>query len=63
VTRRLPNPVRCKANRLRPRLPAEEPGTPHELPGNRKPRWMVTPDRIRLIGLLRKSPALAGLFY
>jgi hypothetical protein len=24
---------------------------------------MVTPDRIRLTGLLRKSPAVAGLFH
>jgi hypothetical protein len=26
-------------------------------------RWMVAQDRIRLTGLLRKSPASAGLFY
>jgi hypothetical protein len=32
--------------------PAEEPGTP--------PREMVTLDRIRLTGLLRKSPVLQG---
>jgi hypothetical protein len=32
--------------------PAEEPGAPH--------REMVTPDRIRLTGLLKKSPALRG---
>src|SRR5262249_5226334 len=36
--------------------PAEEPGTPLEPPGNRRPREMVTLDRIRLTGLLRKSP-------
>jgi hypothetical protein len=35
--------------------PAEEPGTPH--------REMVTLDRIRLIGLLRKILAFAGIFY
>jgi hypothetical protein len=45
------------------RRPAEEPGAPLEPSGNRRPREMVTPDRIRLTGLLRKSPALAGLFY
>ena len=27
-----------------------------ESPGNRRPRWMVTRDRIRLTGLLRKKP-------
>ena len=43
-------------------LPAEEPGTPLEPSGNRRPREMVTLDRIRLTGLLLKSPALAGLF-
>ena len=63
VTRRLPNPVRCKANRLRLRWPAEEPGTLHELPGDREPRWMVTLDRIRLIGLLQENPASAGFSY
>ena len=31
------------------------PGRPH--------RWMAALDRIRLTGLLRKSPASAGLFY
>jgi hypothetical protein len=43
--------------------PAEGPGTPLEPPGDRRPRWMVTPDRIRLTGLLQKSPANVGLFY
>ena len=36
--------------------PAEEPGTPLEPTGNGRPREMVTHDRIRLTGLLRKSP-------
>jgi hypothetical protein len=45
------------------RRPAEEPGALLEPSGNRRPREMVTPDRIRLIGLLRKSPANVGLFY
>jgi hypothetical protein len=44
-------------------LPAEEPGTPLEPPGNRWPRQMITLDRIRLRGLLRESPAFAGLSY
>jgi hypothetical protein len=44
-------------------LPAEEPGTPLEPPGNRWPREMVTLDRIRLTGLLRKTPANVGVFY
>ena len=43
--------------------PAEEPGTPLEPPGNRRPREMVTLDRIRLTGLLRQAPAHAGVFY
>jgi hypothetical protein len=43
--------------------PAEEPGTPLEPPGNRRPREMVTLDRIRLTGLLRKTPAHVGVFY
>jgi hypothetical protein len=43
--------------------PAEEPGTPLEPPRERRPRWMVTLDRIRLTGLLRKTPASAGVFY
>lgn len=43
--------------------PAEEPGTPLERPGNRSPREMVTHDRIRLTGLLRKAPANVGVFY
>jgi hypothetical protein len=44
-------------------LPAEEPGTPLEPPGNQWPREMVTLDRIRLTGLLQKTPANAGVFY
>jgi hypothetical protein len=43
--------------------PAEGPGAPLEPPGNPRPRWMVTPDRIRLTGLLKKTPAAAGVFY
>jgi hypothetical protein len=42
------------------KLPAEEPGTPLEPPGNRWPREMVTLDRIRLTGLLWESPAMRG---
>ena len=38
------------------KLPAEEPGTPLEPPGNQWPREMVTLDRIRLTGLLLKKP-------
>ena len=60
VTRWLPNPVRCKAKQVPLTRPAEEPGTPLEPSGNRRPREMVTHDRIRLTGLLRKSPALQG---
>ena len=41
-------------------LPAEGPGTPLEPPGNRRPRGMVTLDRIRLTGLLTEDPANAG---
>ncbi len=44
-------------------LPAEEPGTPLEPPGNRWPREMVTLDRIRLTGLLREKPWKRGFFY
>jgi hypothetical protein len=45
------------------KLPAEEPGTPLEPPGNRWPREMVTLDRIRLTGLLREKPLeLQGFF-
>jgi hypothetical protein len=36
---------------------------PHEPPGNRRPRWMVTLDRIRLTGLLQKKPWKRGFFY
>jgi hypothetical protein len=42
------------------RRPAEEPGAPLEPSGNRRPREMVTPDRIRLRGLLRENPAMQG---
>jgi hypothetical protein len=45
------------------RLPAEEPGALLEPPGNRWPRWMVTLDKIRLTGLLRKKPWKRGFFY
>jgi len=47
-------PSRCKAKQAPLTRPAEEPGAPH--------REMVTLDRIRLTGLLQKSPARAGLF-
>jgi len=43
--------------------PAEEPGTPLEPSGNCRPREMVTHDRIRLTGLLRKKPWKQGFFY
>ena len=33
---------------------------PHEPPGNRRPRWMVTLDRIRLTGLLRRPLLTQG---
>ena len=44
-------------------LPAEEPGTRHEPPGNRRPRGMITLDRIRLIGLLRKPLQMQGFLF
>src|SRR3954453_698014 len=47
-----PNPVRCKANRARHEVARPGPG---ELP-----RGMITLDKIRLIGLLKESPANAG---
>jgi len=47
-----PNPVRCKANRSR--YQAARRGT------GLLPREMVTLDRIRLTGLLPRSPLLAG---
>src|SRR3954462_13493433 len=47
-----PNPVRCKANRFR--YEAARPGT------GLLQRGMVTQDRIRLTGLLPKSPASRG---
>src|SRR5262249_36335736 len=56
-----PNPVRCKGKQVPTTRPAEEPGTPLEPSRKRRPREMVTHDRIRLTGLLRKSPAEAGL--
>ena len=43
--------------------PAEEPGTPLEPSRKRRPREMVTQDRIRLTGLLRKKPWQRGFFY
>src|SRR5207248_10171905 len=58
-----PNPVRCKAKQVPTTWPAEEPGTPLERPGNRPPRWMVTLDRIRLIGLLRNPRANGGSIF
>src|SRR5205085_8439121 len=58
-----PNPVRCKAKQVPTTPPAEEPGTPLERPGNRPPREMVTQDRIRLTGLLRKKPWQRGFVY
>jgi hypothetical protein len=45
------------------RRPAEEPGALLEPSGNRRPREMVTQDRIRLTGLLRKKPWKRGFFY
>src|SRR6266542_3907171 len=58
-----PNPVRCKVKQVPMTRPAEEPGTPLEPPGNRRPREMVTHDRIRLTGLLRKKPWKRGFLY
>jgi hypothetical protein len=43
--------------------PAEEPGALLEPSGNRRPREMVTPDRIRLTGLLQRALANAGVLY
>jgi len=43
--------------------PAEEPGTPLEPTGNGRPREMVTHDRIRLTGLLRKSPGNGAFLF
>jgi len=42
--------------------PAEGSGTPLELSGNRRPRGMVTQDRIRLTGLLKENPAICRVF-
>src|SRR5207244_8216284 len=50
-----PNPVRCKANRSRSQAARRGTGL--------LPRGMVTQDRIRLTGLLRKTHANAGVFY
>ena len=36
---------------------------PLEPPGNRGPRWMVTHDRIRLTGLLRKPLQMRGFLF
>src|SRR5262249_22500917 len=55
ATRRLAKPRPVQGEQAPTTLPAEEPGRPH--------RWMVARDRIRLTGLLRKSPAQSGLFY
>jgi hypothetical protein len=49
------NPTRCKAKQDRLQVTRRGPGRPQ--------RWMAAHDRIRLTGLLRKSPAHAGLFY
>jgi hypothetical protein len=51
-----PNPVRCKVKQVPTTRPAEEPGTPLEPPGNRRPREMATQDRIRLMACYGKSP-------
>src|SRR3954462_14694225 len=65
VTRRpgKPHPVQGQAGTST--LPAEsQVGRRAARPAPRKRgRWMVVLDKIRLIGQLRKSPALAGLFY
>jgi hypothetical protein len=42
--------------------PAEEPGTPLEPSRKRRPREMVTHDKIRLTGLLRKPPQRGGFY-
>ena len=49
------NPTRCKAKQDRLQAARQGPGRPQ--------RWMAVHDRIRLTGLLRKSPAHAGFFY
>jgi hypothetical protein len=49
------NPTRCKAKQDRLQAARRGPGRPQ--------RWMAVHDRIRLTGLLRRSPAHAGLFY
>ena len=49
------NPTRCKAKQDRLQAARRGPGRPQ--------RWMAVHDRIRLTGLLRKSPAYAGFFY
>ena len=52
ATRRLAKPRPVQGEQAPPRRPAEEPGKPQ--------RRMVTLDRIRLTGLLRKTPATRG---
>ncbi len=60
------SPARCKAKQdLRP-----GPARSRWAAGRQRPakasaaaRWMTAHDKIRLTGLLRKSPASAGLFY
>jgi hypothetical protein len=49
------NPTRCKAKQDRLQAARQGPGRPH--------RWMAAHDRIRLMCLLRRSPASAGLLY
>ena len=57
------NPVRCKVKQIPLTRPAEGSGTPLEPSGNRRPRGMVTLDRIRLTGLLTENPGFAGFSY
>ena len=56
------NPVRCKVKQIPLKRPAEGSGTPLEPSGNRRPRGMVTLDRIRLRGLLKENPAICRVF-
>src|SRR3954454_25009062 len=46
------NPTRCKAKQDRSKVARRGPGRPH--------RWMAAHDRIRLTGLLPKTPAPRG---
>jgi hypothetical protein len=55
ATRRLAKPRPVQGEQAPSTRPAEEPGQPH--------RRMVTLDRIRLTGLLRKKPWKQGFFY